>query len=40
LFNDTSKTAKIIWFLLVLYSAVGVIEVIHGPMHAVLEETK
>jgi len=29
LFNDTSKTAKIIWFILVLHWAVDVIEVIY-----------
>ena len=35
MFNDTSKTAKITWFLLVLQWAVDVIEVIyyiHGPV--------
>jgi len=35
LFNDTSKTAKIIWFLLVLHWAMDVIYdfyYIHGPM--------
>ena len=35
LFNDTSKTAKIIWFLPVLRWAMDVIEVIyyiHGPL--------
>jgi len=35
LFNDTSKTAKITWFLLVLHWAVDVIYdfyYIHGPM--------
>jgi len=35
LFNDTSKTAKIIWFLLVLHWALDVIydfDYIHGPM--------
>jgi len=35
LFSGTSKTAKIIWYLLVPYWVVDVIEVIyyiHGPM--------
>jgi len=33
LFNDTSETAKIIWFLLVLYCAMNVIEVCpQGPV--------
>ena len=38
--RDTSKTAKITWFILVLHCAVDVIEVlyyIHGPCSGVLE---
>jgi len=41
MFNDTSKPAKIIRFLLVLHWAVDVIKVIlHPRPNAVLEETK